>query len=185
MDTCCPARVASCWRGRTCPYHLRDACWFGHDDDLEGVPLCCDVAATSFLPPRTGTPVSAGLEADSEVKKEIVDYVGHWEEIVDVPVPLRRMEDDLGDRFLKVLEQIVEVLKVLPEQIARSFRSMGVPVPPDTEEIIDGARSLLVPQIRVQVDGLPVPQVTEETVDGVQGVRVPQIREKVDGLLVP
>ena len=26
-------------------------------------------------------PGGAGLEADTEVTKEIVDYVGHWEEI--------------------------------------------------------------------------------------------------------
>ena len=45
--TCCPARVARCWRGRTCPYRLRDGCWFGHDDDLEEDPPCRDVAATS------------------------------------------------------------------------------------------------------------------------------------------
>ena len=134
--------MAWCFRGRLCPYRLRDACWFGHDDDMEGGPLCRDVAATSSLPLRTGPQVFAGLEADSVVKKEIVDYVGHWEEIVDVPVPLRSMEDDLGDRFLQVLEQIVDVLKVLPEQIARSFRSMGVPVLPDTEEIIDGVRGV-------------------------------------------
>ena len=50
--TCCPARVASCWRGLTCPYRLRDSCWFDHDDGLEGVPLCRDVAATSSLKSR-------------------------------------------------------------------------------------------------------------------------------------
>ena len=89
------------------------------------VPFCRDVAATSALLLRTGPPVFAGLEADSVVKKEVVNYVGHWEEIVDVPVPLRSMEDDLGDRFLQVMEQIVEVLKVLPEQIARVVQKYG------------------------------------------------------------
>ena len=44
---CCPARVARCCRGRTCPYRLRDACWFSHDDDPEEDPPCRDVAATS------------------------------------------------------------------------------------------------------------------------------------------
>ena len=57
---------------------------------------CCDV----FSAPAYGFARFAGLEADSEVTKEIVDYVGHWEEIVDVPVPLRSLEDDLFDRFL-------------------------------------------------------------------------------------
>ena len=84
-----------------CPYRLSDACWFGHDDDLEGVPLCRDVAATSSLPLRTGSPVFASLEADTEVTKEIVDYVGHWEEIVDFPVLLRSLDTELGDRVLQ------------------------------------------------------------------------------------
>ena len=117
-----PTHVARCFRGRLCPYRLRDACWFGHDDDLEGVPLCGDVAATSSLPLRTGSPVFAGLEADTVVTKEIVDYVGHWEEIVDVPVLLRSLDTELGDRVVQVLEHTVEVLKVLPEQIASQLK---------------------------------------------------------------
>ena len=93
-----------------CPYREHHGCWFGHDDDLEDVSPCRDVAATSALPLRTGTPVFVGLEAEPgvpmrQVTEEIVDCVGQWEKIVD-------------DRFLQVLEQIVEVLKVLPEQIA-------------------------------------------------------------------
>ena len=50
----CPARVASCFRGRRCPYRKRNACWFGRVDDLEGASLCRDAAATSALPVRTG-----------------------------------------------------------------------------------------------------------------------------------
>ena len=111
--TCCPARVARCFRGRTCPYRLRDACGFAHDDDLEEDPPCRDVAATSSLPLRTGTPVFAGLEADSVVTEEIVDFVGQWEKIVDVPVLLRSLDAEL---------QIVEVLMVLPEQIASQLK---------------------------------------------------------------
>ena len=78
--------------------------------------------------------------------------------------------DDLGDRFLQVLEQIVEVLKVLPEQIARSFRSIGVCC---QTQIIDGVRG---------VDSV-VPQISEEIVDRVQlvdvGFPVPQIKEEM------
>ena len=33
--TCCPARVARCFRGAACPYLLRGSCWFEHDDDLK------------------------------------------------------------------------------------------------------------------------------------------------------
>ena len=92
-------------------------CWFGHDDDLEVVSLCRDVAAL-----RTGTPVFVGLEAESgvpvkQVTEEIVDCVGQ--------VPLRSLVAELGDRFLQVLEQIVEVLKVLPEQIASQLKEWG------------------------------------------------------------
>ena len=60
------------------------------------------------------------------VTKEIVDYVGQWEKIVDAPVPLRSLDAELGDRFLLVLEQVVEVLKVLPEQIASQLEGLGV-----------------------------------------------------------
>ena len=73
---------------------MRDACWFAHDDDLEEDPPCRDVAATSSLPLRSGTPVFAGLEADSVVTEEIVDFVGQWEKIVDVPVLLRSPRAD-------------------------------------------------------------------------------------------
>ena len=61
---------------------------------------------------------------------------------------LRRMEEDLDDRFLQVLEQIVEVLKVLPEQIASQLKGLGV------EERISERSG-------VQTVDLPVPQVME------------------------
>ena len=47
-----------------------------------------------FCPCARVRPFLLAWEADTEVTKEIVDHVGHWEEIVDVP--LRRMEDDMG-----------------------------------------------------------------------------------------
>ena len=68
---------------------------------------CCDV----FSALCAGSPVFAGLEADTVVTKEIVDYVGQWEEVVDVPVLLRSLGTELGDRVLQVLEQIAEVLE--------------------------------------------------------------------------
>ena len=128
--TCCPARVARCFRGRLCPYRKHPGCWFGHDDDLEEVSPCRDVAATSTLPLRTGMPVFVGSEAESvvpvkQVTEEIVDFVGQWEKIVDAPVLLRSLDVELGDRVLQVLEQIVEVLKVLPEQIASELKGWG------------------------------------------------------------
>ena len=126
-----PARAARCFRGRLCPYRKHHGCWFGHDDDLEEVSLCRDVAATSALPLRTGMPVFVGSEAESvvpvkQVTEEIVDFVGQWEKIVDAPVLLRSLDAELGDRVLQVLEQIVEVLKVLPEQIASQLKGVGL-----------------------------------------------------------
>ena len=121
------------------------------------------------LPLRTGTPVFVGFEADSEVKKEIVHYVGHWEEIVDASVPLRSLDADLGDS------------RCFRSRSPGRFRSMGVRVPPDTEEIIDGVRGVPVPQIR-EADSV-VPQITEEIVEEVQlvdvGSLVPQITEEM------
>ena len=159
--------MARCFRGRLCPYRLRDACWFGHDDDLEGVPLCRDVAATSSLPLRTGSPVFAGLEADTVVTKEIVDYVGQWEEIVDVPVLLRSLDTELGDRVLQVLEQIVEVLKVLPERIASQLKGWSY-----DERISE--------RLGEQTVDLPVPQVMESV-----EMQLECVTEQITDLLVP
>ena len=162
-----PTHVARCFRGRLCPYRLRDACWFGHDDDLEGVPLCCDVAATSSLPLRTGSSVFAGLEADTVVTKEIVDFVGQWEKIVDVPVLLRRLDAELGDRVLQVLEQIVEVLKVLPERIASQLKGWSY-----DERISE--------RLGEQSVDLPVPQVMESV-----EMQLECVTEQITDLLVP
>ena len=73
--------MARCFRGRLCPYRKHHGCWFGHDDDLEDVSPCRDVAATSALPLRRGTAVFVGLEAEpgvpvKQVTEEIVDCVG-------------------------------------------------------------------------------------------------------------
>ena len=137
-----------------CPYRKHHGCWFGHDDDLEDVSPCRDVAATSALSPAYGyTPVFVGLEAEpgvpvKQVLEEIVDSVGQWEKNVDDPVPLRSLDAELGDRFLQVLEQIVEVLKVLPEQIASQLKGWVY------EERISERSG-------VQTVDLPVPQVME------------------------
>ena len=126
--------MARCFRGRLCPYRLRDACWFGHDDDLEGVPLCRDVAATSSLP----------------------------------------LDTELGDRVLQVLEQIVEVLKVLPERIASQLKgwscderiserlgeqTVDLPVPPVMESV-----EMQLECVTEQITDLFVPQILGERV---------------------
>ena len=77
---------------------------------------------------------------------------------------------------------VVEVLKVLPEQIARSFRSMGVPVPPDTEEIIDGVRGVPVPQIR-EADSV-VLQITEDGADVVQVMLQERVQNRTQQQIV-
>ena len=61
-----------------------------------------------------------------QVTEEIVDYVGQREKIVDAPVLLPSLDAELDDRFLQVLEQIVDVLKVLPEQITSQLKGLGV-----------------------------------------------------------
>ena len=58
--TCCPARVASCWRGRTCPYRLRNACWF------VAATSCRVVAATA----------SDGLAGRVRRLERIVEQIG-------------------------------------------------------------------------------------------------------------
>ena len=83
-----------------------------------------------------------------QVTEEIADCVGQWEKIVDAPVPLRSLDAELGDRFLQVLEQIVEVLKVLPEQIASQLKGWVY-----EERISERSGE--------QTVDLPVPQVTE------------------------
>ena len=160
--TCCPARVARCFRGRLCPYRKKHGCWFGPGDDLEKVSPFCDVAATSALPLRTGMPVFVGSEAESvvpvkQVTEEIVDFVGQWEKIVDAPVLLRSLDAELGDRVLLVLEQIVEVLKVLPEQ---QIVVSSVP------QLLDSSwRSRVRAKSYSQIVDFPVPQITEAPVD--------------------
>ena len=89
---------------------------------------------------------------------------------MDAPVPLLSLGDVGGFQILQV-EQIVEVLKMLPEHISGQPRMTGVPVPPVTEEIIDGVRDVavikVVPQERIswrtveQTIDLPAPQVME------------------------
>ena len=162
-----------------CPYRKHHGCWFGHDDDLEEVSPCRDVAATSALPLRTGMPVFVGSEAESvvpvkQVTEEIVAFVGQWEKIVDAPVLLRSLDAELGDRVLQVLEQIVEVLKVLPEQIASQLKGWGyeerisersgeqtvdLPVPQVIESV-----EMHLKCVAEQITDLPVPQILGERV---------------------
>ena len=181
--TCCPARVAGCFRGRLCPYRKHHGCWFGHEDDLEEVSPCCDVAATSALPLRTGTPAVVGLEAESgvpvkQVSEEIFDCVGQWEKIMDAPVLLRGLDAELGDRFLQVLEQIIEVLKVLPEQIASQLKGWGYE---DRISERSGVQTVDLPDPQVMES---VPHIVEErvqnrTLEQTTEFLVPQILEAV------
>ena len=70
--TCCPARVASCWRGRTCPHCLHGRCWFGHDDDLEEDPPCREVAATSCRDAATASDLLVRVRR----LERVVDQIG-------------------------------------------------------------------------------------------------------------
>ena len=128
------------------------------------------------------------------VTKEIVDYVGQWEEIVDVPVLSRSLDTELGDRVLQVLEQIVEVLKVLPEQIASQLKGWGyderiserlgeqtvdLPVPQVIESV-----EMQLECVAEQITDLPVPQILGErvqnrTLEQVMDSPAPQLMEAV------
>ena len=93
-----PTHVARCWRGHSCPYHARKCCWFLHDEDGEG----CARAAFPLPPASLLVRLSSLLEQIAEVLKVIqqrivepivdepvplAEFVGEWEQIVDVPVP--------------------------------------------------------------------------------------------------
>ena len=164
------------------------------------------LAATFALPLRTGMPVFVGSEAESvvpvkQVTEEIVDFVGQWEKIVDAPVLLRSLDAELGDRVLQVLEQIVEVLKVLPEQIASQLKGLGyeehisersgeptvdLPVPQVMESVemqlecvVEQITDLPVSQFlgervrnRTPEHGIPVPQIVEERVQIARLIRL-------------
>ena len=126
---------------------------------------CCDVCSA---------PAYGYARFCQQVTEEIVDYVGQWEKIVDAPVLLRSLDAELGDRFLQVLEQIVEVLEVLPEEIASQLKGWG------SEERIsersgEQTVDLSVPQVMEsvemqlecvaeQITEFPVPQFLEERV---------------------
>ena len=157
---------------------------------------CCDVC--SALP--TGTPVFVGLEAEpgvpvKQVTEEIVDCVGQWEKIVDAPVPLRCLDAELGDRFLQVLEQIVEVLKVLPEQIASHLKgwvyeerisersgvqTVDLPVPQVMESV-----ELQLECVAEQIVDLPVPQVQGDVLQHVPERVQNCVGEQIGAVPVP
>ena len=172
--TCCPARVASCWRGRTCPYRLHGRCWFGHDDDLEEDPPCRDVAATSCRDAATASDLlvrvrrlerivgQIGSVLVPQIKKGDVDgFVG--EQIGAVPVP--QIWEPIVDGPHLVPQ--VRVQNGTPEQI------VDVPVPQITEDSSPG-----VPQERVQkrtpeqIVDVPVPQIMEDSLPFVPQARV-------------
>ena len=166
-----PTHVARCWRGHTCPYHARKCCCILHDEDGEGSACAATARAAFPLPPASLlVRLSSLLEQMAEVLKVIqqrivepivdgpvplAEFVGVWEQIVDVPV-LRTMEDDVGvvrstpqERVQnRVLEQIVGVL--VPHTMED-----GLPVVPQ-ERVLHRTQE--------QIVGVPVPQIVEERV---------------------
>ena len=88
---------------------------------------------------------------------------------------------------LQALEQIVEVLKVLPEQIASQLRGLGLPVPPATEERISRRRveqffDLPAPQVMECVEvfrALSQERISERSVEQFFDLRAPQVMVSV------
>ena len=127
--TCCTARVARCFRGRTCPYRKQvHGCWFPHGDeeDVEEVPLCRDVAASAC---------SLGL-VRAQIKELVSRIQGLLDQIVDVPVPKVTGEIPV---FCGVWEEIVDAIQLMPqEQVFEECVQNRVP-----EQIM----GVLVPQL--------------------------------------
>ena len=174
-----PTHVARCWRGHSCPYHARKCCWFLHDDDGEGSACAATARAAFPLPPASLlVRLSSLLEQIADVLKviqqrivepivdgpvQLPEFVGVWEQIVDVPV-LRTMEDDVGVVRFTPQER---VQNRTPEQV------MDSPVPQIIENSLPFAPQEHV-QCRVpeQAVGVLVPQITEgQLTDRTTGAR--------------
>ena len=153
--------MARCFRGRTCPYRLRDACWFSHDDDPEEDPPCRDVAATSCR--VVAVTALDGLAGRIRRLERIVEQIGG----VLVPQALQ------GD-----VDGLVE------EQIR------AVPVPHIWEPIVDGPHLVPQVRVQnrtpEQVMDIPVPQIMEDSLPLVLQERVQNCtREQIVDVLVP
>ena len=218
-----PTHVARCWRGHECPYYARKCCWFLHDEDGEG-SACAATARAAFPVPPASLLVrlSCLLEQVAEVLKVIqqrivepivdepvplAEFVGVWEQIVDVPVP-RTVEDDVGvvrstpqERVQnRVLEQIAEfpVPQFLEERVQNRTleQTVGSPVPQITEEIVERVQLVYdSPVLQIMeaivenrfpelLDDVPVPQIAEAIVENrileqTVGSPVPQLMEAV------
>ena len=176
--TCCPARVASCWRGRTCPYRLHGSCWFEHDDDLEVDPPCRDVAATSCRV----VAATASVELEGRVRRleRIVEQIGGvpvpqiWEPIVEGPhlVPLERVQNRTPEQIMdSPVPQILEA--VLPEPI------MDSPVPQIMEDSLPVfPQECVLHRTQEQIVGVLVPQITE---DGLPIVPQERVHNRTSG----
>ena len=160
--TCCPARVARCFRGAACPYMLRGRCWFDHDD-LDGVPPCRDVAATSCR-------VDAATASDLLVRVRRLERI--VEKIGSVLVPQIMKGDVEGCQQNSVVEQIVgapapQTWEPVGERVQNCFleQFVGILVPQLMEAVVDVM--LTTPQERVQhrtqeqIADSPVPQIME------------------------
>ena len=200
-----PTHVARCWRGHSCPYHARKCCWFLHDEDGEG----CARAAFPLPPASLLVRLSSLLEQIAEVLKVIqqrivepivdepvplAEFVGEWEQIVDVPVP-RIIEDDVDQIAGIPVPQITgNSLPFVPQERVQNRvaeQIVGIPVPQLMEAVVE-----VTPQERVQnrmpvqIVDVPVPQITENslpfvpqervqncTLEQIVGVPAPQLNE--------
>ena len=146
--TCCPARVARCFRGRTCPYRKQvHGCWFRHDDeeDVEEVPLCRDVAASAC---------SSGL-VFAQIKYLVSRIQGLLDQIVDVASAIHRDTRAVSNLFEQLAGRVgaIPVGGELPRAL-RQQRWSPVNVPliwaaagdDDTNPVLEwlGARALTI-----------------------------------------
>ena len=194
--------MATCWRGRTCPYHKQvRGCWFRHGDevDLEEVPLCRDVAASACSFGLVHAPFKELSSRIQGLLNQIVDDP-MWEEIAEAIqlVPQEQVFQSIGEQIVDGTERVVEQIVAVPcfqhrteEQIVSDLVPQiavdGVDVVQFIpQECVDRTQKLFVgvpvPQIMkeiVEVLPCPVPQVMEEILKVTQPVLHKRIQERV------
>ena len=172
--TCCPARVARCFRGAAYPYMLRGKCWFlhGRDDAATAVDGEVTQRAPERMHPRVleqivDLAVPQIMEAPVEVllspSQERVQN-RTLEQIVDFPVP-------------RTIEAIVEVVPSPPQERVPNRtheQIVDFPVPQLMETIVEVVPSSPKESVQnctpEQIVDIPVPRTIEEIVEQISVV---------------
>ena len=184
--TSCPACVASCWWGASCPYLRRRCCLFRHSS--EEVAAVSSVGLDSDWQPKFSARL-ADLEemirpVQERIAKEIIDVLAViQEDIVEAvgATPVLSLDRVVGVSVAtqtqvtlspskvpapQTMEEILKVSQLTPQERTpeRIVDETDFPVPRVKEGIIEAEK--YVPQERIVYEtDVPVPQVTEETIE--------------------